>query len=244
MFCSPLPLLHYPAPKDCLERWKISKLFVCVPGTPKSGRVFPMLWLHVLLHSGQISSGFHVPSSNCWYFYHYELTQSIQVLCVMLHVAVTCSVHPQRLHFLRTTLKNSQSMRYVNDLVFRSMNDEHWRCDLWRFVNAETYQTTCIFAIGFYILQFRYIILLRVIELRKLSLIIAFRYYIQCMATKTAVIPGKCIAEPRCSAGKCKPQSWHKRRVQNNPSHFVSWRKINCRNSTDTLTVQNDVLRS
>lgn len=71
----------------------------------------------------------------------YEFLQSVQVLAIQLDVIVTGALHPQRLYSSWTTFEDGQTMRVVNHVVLRPVDDQNWRINSGHFVNTERKET-------------------------------------------------------------------------------------------------------
>lgn len=66
----------------------------------------------------------------------YELFQSFQVLCIKLYVIVPSPFHPEGLHCSGTPLVHRQPMGEVDDLILRTVNDQHGGGDLGDLVDT------------------------------------------------------------------------------------------------------------
>ncbi|TNN75631.1 hypothetical protein EYF80_014181 [Liparis tanakae] len=75
-------------------------------------------------------------SSGCGKLKGDELFESLQVLGVQFNVVVTGALHPQRLDGAGAALVHGQAVGEVDDLVFRTVDHQHWGRHLGHLVNA------------------------------------------------------------------------------------------------------------
>lgn len=65
-----------------------------------------------------------------------ELFEPLQVLRIQFNVIVASSLHPKRLDCTGTALIHGQAVGEVDDLIFCTVDYEHWGRHLGHFVNT------------------------------------------------------------------------------------------------------------